>query len=501
VNQTNASPTLNALFQRILARKPDAIALVDPLNKTKITGQQPRRLTFAQADRAISALAAHFIDAGLPTHSVIAVQLPNTIEFMLTVLAAHRAGLVVALFPQLWRQAELVAALNRTSARAIVTTSKIDGVNHADLAMNAAAEAFSIRHVCGFGGDLPEGMASLDQALVRPSAAARSIIQDGRKAAIISFDMTADGFRAVPRTHLSVIAGGLALSLESDVPQGTTLMSAFAPASFAGLASSLAIWLLSGGTLVLHHPFDDDVLAQQIREHGCDTLVAPAPLALRLDELDLDSHLPSLRNVIGMWRAPEQVGSSANWTAPEASLTDAYLFGEAGLFSARRSQEDGTPAPIKPGPHGAPRELPGSSIAGEILLTPKGTLGLRGPMVAIAAYAPPPPPSDSLIPQASRDYVDTEYAARLDRGTGELFITAPPSGIMAVGGYRFLSSDLQEWGRRLGQGALLTALPDRLSGHRLAGRAQDNARAREALLELGLNPLMVEAFRDRSSAA
>jgi hypothetical protein len=70
---------------------------------------------------------------------------------------------------------------------------------------------------------------------------------------------------------------------------------------------------------------------------------------------------------------------------------------------------------------------------------------------------------------------------------------------MSGGGYRFLSSDLQEWGRRLGQGALLTALPDRLSGHRLAGRAKDYARARDALLELGLYPLMVEAFRDRSS--
>jgi hypothetical protein len=343
-------------------------------------------------------------------------------------------------------------------------------------------------------------MASLDQALARPSEASRSIIQDGRKAAIISFDMTADGFRAVPRTHLGVIAGGLALSLESDVPQGATLMSAFAPSSFAGLASSLAIWLLSGGSLVLHHPFDDAVLAQQIREHDCDTLVAPAPLALRLDELDLASHLPSLRNVIGMWRAPEQVASSANWIA-QASLTDAYLFGEAGLFGARRSVNDGAPALIKPGPLGAPRELPGSSIAGEILLTPRGTLGLRGPMVAIAAYAPPQTPSDPLMAQAPRNYVDTEYAARLDRGTGEICITAPPSGILAVGGYRFLSSDLQEWGRRLGQGALLTALPDRLSGHRLAGRAQDNARAREALSELGLNPLMVEAFRDRSSVA
>jgi hypothetical protein len=500
VIQTNASPTLDGLFRRILPRRPDALALLDPLNKQRVTGQLPKRLTFAEADRAISALSAHFIEAGLPNNSVIAVQLPNTVEFMLTVLAAHRAGLVVALLPLLWRQAELTVALNRTGARAIVTTAKIDGVNHADLAMNAAAEAFSIRHVCGFGSELPEGMASLDFALENPSATSRAVTQDGRRAAMISFDVTVDGFRAVPRTHLNLIAGGLALSLESDVPQGSTVMSAFAPSSFAGLTSSLVIWLLSGGTLALHHPFDGDVLEQQINEHGCATLVAPAQLALRLAEIDMASRLPGLRNVIGLWRAPEQVASSAAWITEQAILTDVYLFGEAGLFGARRTADDGAPAPILPGPHSAPREVQGSSIAGEILLTPRGTLALRGPMVTPAAYAPAPPASDSLAAQPPRDYVDTDYAARLNRSTGAICITAPPSGIMAVGGYRFLSGDLQEWARRLGQGALLTALPDRLSGHRLAGRAQDNARAREALGELGLNPLMVEAFRDRASS-
>jgi hypothetical protein len=501
VSPTATSPTLDTLFGRILARKPRKLALIDPRNKLRITGQPQKRLTFEQADHAISALAAHFIDAGLPAHSVIAVQLPNTVELPLTVLAAHRAGLVVALFPLLWRQAELVAALNRTSARAIVTSARIDGVAHSDLAMNAAAEAFSIRHVCGFGDDLPEGMASLDQALAQPSRATRQVIQDGRKAAIISFDVTSGGFRAVPRTHLSLIAGGLALSLESDVPQGAMMMSAFAPTSFAGLASSAVMWLLSGGTLALHHPFDPDALEQDIREHRCDTLIAPAQLAFRIHELDIDARLPAVRNVIGMWRAPERVASSSPWAAQRASFTDAYLFGEAGLFGTRRRSEDGAPAPVKPGMHGAPRELPGSSISGEILLTPKGTLGLRGPMVAVAAYAPPAPPHDPLMPQPPRDFVDTEYPARLDSATGAIAITAPPSGIMAVGGYRFLAPDLQEWGKRLGQGALLTALPDRLSGHRLAGRAQDNARARDALSELGLNPLMVEAFRDRSNAA
>src|SRR6202044_3175813 len=173
------------------------------------------------------------------------------------------------LLPQLWRQAELTAALNRTGARAIVTTSKIDGVSHADLAMNAAAEAFSIRHVCGFGEDLPEGMASLDLALKNGSSSERPVVQDGRKAALISFDVTAEGFRAVPRTHLNLIAGGLAVFLESNVPQGARMMSAFAPSSFAGLTCSLLVWLLSGGTLALHQPFDADTLEQQIGDERC----------------------------------------------------------------------------------------------------------------------------------------------------------------------------------------------------------------------------------------
>src|SRR5258708_11889164 len=207
----------------------------------------------------------------------------------------------------------------------------------------------------------------------------RAVTQDGGRAAISSCDVTVDGFRPVPRTHLGLIAGGLALSLESDVPQGTTVMSAFAPSSFAGLTSSLVVWLLSGGALALHHPFDGDVLEQQINEHGCETLVAPAQLALRLTEMEMASRLPALRNVISLWRAPEQVASSPAWTQPQAALTDVYLFGEAGLFSAPPRQ-DAPPPPILPRPHWSPLGVPDPSVSGDTLLAPKGTLGLRGPM-------------------------------------------------------------------------------------------------------------------------
>jgi hypothetical protein len=132
-------------------------------------------------------------------------------------------------------------------------------------------------------------------------------------------------------------------------------------------------------------------------------------------------------------------------------------------------------------------------------MTMKGTLALRGSMVPIAAYRPPSSSENPLSDAPALDYVDTGYAARLDKAKGTITITAPPAGIVAVGGYRFLSQDLDEWARRLTAGAMLTALPDQLNGYRLAGRASDNHRAREALGELGLNPLMVEAFRDRSN--
>ena len=120
--------TLDEIFLRSVARRPDAPALIDPPDRTGITGHAPRRLTYAEADRAVSALAGRFIETGLMPGAVIAAQLPNTVEAMIAMLAALRAGLVIALLPQLWRLTELSDALNRVGAQALVTMARIDGV-------------------------------------------------------------------------------------------------------------------------------------------------------------------------------------------------------------------------------------------------------------------------------------------------------------------------------------------------------------------------------------
>jgi hypothetical protein len=496
------APSLDEIFIRSVARKPDEYAFVDPADKPRVTGQSPRRLTFAEADSAISALAAHFMESGLPASSIVAVQLPNTVELMITALAAWRAGLVVALLPLLWRQAELTDALNRIGARALITSARIDGINHAEIAMQAAAEVFSIRHVAAFGDQLPEGPTPLDDVLARHAEPLLFPGPDARRAALITFDVTTEGLRAVPRSGAQTIAGGLAVVLEAGIKQGSKITSAVLPASFAGICTSLAAALVSSATLNLHHPFDLETLLSQIADAHCDTLIAPALLALRLAA---DGALPEagpLRKVIGLWRSPERAGTSVTWRG-KAAFSDLYAFGEVGFFSVARDN-DGNPGPILPGPH-ATRGARATAMACEPLITRNGTLGLKGPMVPLAAYAPPQRREESLAALVSNyqplDYVDTGYAARLDRKLQAICVTSPPSGIVAVGGYRFLARDLNEWAQRLAPGTLLTALPDRMSGHRLAGRASDNARARAALNELGLNPLMTEAFRDRDSSS
>ncbi len=483
-----ASPTLCDLFARTLARRPNALALCDPLNKPRVTGQTPLRLTYAQADQAIASLAAQLMNAGLPPGSVIAMQMANTVEYPLVLLAAWRAGLTVALLPQLWRRAELADALGRVSARALVCAGRIEIVDHAELAMDAAADAFSVRHVFGIGDNLPDGVTALD--INAPCEPQQTVSLDARKAAIVSFDVTPDALLAVPRSHVNLIAGGLAITMESAMPQGARILSCAIPSSFAGLVSSTVIWLLSGGTLSLHHPFDPQTLDNQIEHDGCNALVAPAHLALRLSESGKVDALATLRHVIGLWRTPERAASSNDWQSKKAAFTDVYLFGEAGLFAAQRL-ENGEAAPIAESLYKAAR----SPV--EIHLTPHGTLALRGAMTVPAAYRAPRM-DDAL--NTTLDHVDTGYAARRDRTSGAIYITAPPAGLTGVGFYRFRTQDLDEWAARLAPGTTLTALPDQLNGYRLAGRANDNARAREALAELGLGPLMTEAFRERGPA-
>jgi hypothetical protein len=57
--------------------------------------------------------------------------------------------------------------------------------------------------------------------------------------------------------------------------------------------------------------------------------------------------------------------------------------------------------------------------------------------------------------------------------------------------------DLQDMVRDTDANAVLAALPHGVTGHRLAGSAADPAAIRNMLNQIGANPLLPAAFRDR----
>jgi hypothetical protein len=490
--------TLDDLFRRAGVSHPEALALADPPNREDFTDGAPRSLSFAQADRAITAFAARLRGLGLHTDTIVAMQLPNTVESIVAFLGVLRAGMIAAPLPLLWRRQDIVSALGRIGAKAIVTSSRIGTAAHAEVAMQAAVELFPVRQVCGFGRDLPDGIVPLDDvfastqvempvASVRPGPAAAHI-------AAITFDLD---FIPVARSHVELVAGGLETFLEAASATDAPTLSTIPIGSFAGISLTVLHWLLCGGALHLHHGFDPAAFAAQCRVAGSATVMVPAVMISAAADADL--LVAANQTVVALWRAPDRMVSAKAWDNP-SPLVDVASFGEIGLLAARRGASY-LPAPLPQGVVDASRRISGAPTVIETSRTGAGMLALRGRMVP--AHAFPPGAERGHAPRLQPDiagYIDTGFPCGLDRDARTLVITAPPAGMTVVGGYRFRQRDVDAVVTQADPGATIVAVPDADLGQRLAGTAADRAALGAELQARGANPLLSGAFRARDAA-
>ncbi|HXX52320.1 MAG TPA: class I adenylate-forming enzyme family protein [Xanthobacteraceae bacterium] len=501
-----ASITLDDLFRRSVAQRPQAIALCDPPNRESLTDGAPRRLTFAQAEVIVSAIAERLRGMGLPAGSVVGIQLPNIAENILTILGVLRAGLVPAPLPQLWRRADAATALKRAQAKALVTCCRIGDFNHCELARSVAADVFSIRFVCAFGAWVSDGVVPLDDLMAAeprdPPAASERDGPAGANIAVVTFETRNDGPVPVARSHLELLSAGIGVFCESRLERQATMLSTYAPASLTGLGLAVVPWLLAGGTLVLHHPFDADLLARQRREEGCGVLILPAAVVPLLAESGWFTQGPP-GTVVAAWPAPERLAASAAWRADGCKFVDVAIFGEAGAIPAQRGH-DGRPAPLRLGPVLTPRSGAGETartvVVADLSVTQANTVALAGPMVPQQSFPPGIETSNEPHWQIqSGGLVDTGYTCRVEPDGDSVTVTGPPSGIVGVGGYRFALSALQTLLAGIDPAATLDALPAALTGQRLLGKAADVAAVQAALADAGANPLVVSAFTQNGS--
>ena len=282
--------TLDDLFRNHVAAKPDETAVVDPVNREAIMGGTPARLTWAQADSRVDRYVAALNALGLGKDDVVAFQLPNVVELCLLYAACIRLGIIITPAPVQYREHELVSIVTRTDAKAIITAARIGKHEHAAMMMGVKASSPTLEHVLIVGGNAPDGSLDLDQLA---DAQDSDALAAGHQA-VIAADICADDVvticwtsgteaqpKGVPRSHNEWIIMGLGVSDAADLQEGAVLLNPFPMVNMAGISTSYVSWLILGGRLIQHQPFDLPVFLQQIREEKIDYTVAP-PAVLNL---------------------------------------------------------------------------------------------------------------------------------------------------------------------------------------------------------------------------
>ncbi|SDH16180.1 cyclohexanecarboxylate-CoA ligase [Alteribacillus persepolensis] len=136
----NATPetalTIHELITEAASRYQQRPALFDGKNQ----------FTFAELDKLSARVAKHFLKLGLKKGDVIAVQLPNTWEFVIAHLAAARAGLVFNPLSPNYRKNELSYMLGHCETKALITTNQLKGFRHDALAAELKESLPALEH-------------------------------------------------------------------------------------------------------------------------------------------------------------------------------------------------------------------------------------------------------------------------------------------------------------------------------------------------------------------
>ncbi|HYF62310.1 MAG TPA: fatty acid--CoA ligase family protein, partial [Herpetosiphonaceae bacterium] len=171
----------------------------------------------------------------------------------------------------------------------------------------------SLRAVMAFGPALPDGVVAIEPLLAADDD--RSILADyASRHTVGANDLiticwtsgTESRPKGVPRSYNDWWVPAYGTLDAAELREGSVLLNPFPLTAMGGIAGMLCTWLLTGGTLVQHHPFSLPTFLQQIARERVEFTVAPPVLLnmlLQNPAVLAKADLGSLR-VIGSGAAP-----------------------------------------------------------------------------------------------------------------------------------------------------------------------------------------------------
>ncbi|MEU6314170.1 AMP-binding protein [Streptomyces sp. NPDC047014] len=220
------------------------------------------RVTYAHLNRRVDRMAAGFRLRGLSPGLRVVVQLPNVPEFVVTLFALMRAGVVPVLCPVSRSVADLPEIVRLTQAVGYVGPAAHHGVDHTAVAADIAARWPFLRRVFTLpapGDSSPYGGLTTDSAGCQyaelgtvDAAPGPSLAQSADQVAFLLLAEAPGAPRLVPRTHNDYAYQARAAAEAVSLTQDDVYLTALPAGSNLALGGPGIIGTLAvGGTVVL----------------------------------------------------------------------------------------------------------------------------------------------------------------------------------------------------------------------------------------------------------
>ncbi len=268
--------TLLDSFAEHARNNPGQTAITDPLNKEALLGVPPERISYADLAKAADGTASSLLQSGIQKDDIVLVQLPNCWELAMLYLAVTRAGGIISPVPMQWRSKELNYVADLTKAKAIITVKSFHGFDHYGMADGVKQQNPSVKNIWTYEDIRKMMNEPVDPALNQVKVVGNDVFTicwtSGTEAQPKGCPLSHNNWRC--QSSLTSAAGVVA---------GDVQLTAGPLVNMASVGTVFVPWLLLGGTMALHHPFDPMLLLKQMVDEKINyTLLVPAIVNLIL---------------------------------------------------------------------------------------------------------------------------------------------------------------------------------------------------------------------------
>ncbi len=302
--------TVDALFRETLSRSPSGMALIDPPNRQTLIGSPAQSIAWSRLAQAVDQIVIVLQGLGIRRDDIIATQFPNVVEGVLFFLACARMGVILSPIALAYRGHELRQILPLIEPKAFFTVASFHGHDHAAHVLHLADEGLATGKVICLGNKAPKDALALDDLLAEAAGKSLQPLEPATDAADILTICWTSGTEAapkgVPRHHDHWQVNGVAMIEAATLRPGDRILNPFPLINIASFGGMVMPWLMLGGCLVQHHPFDLPVFLQQLQDERIAYTVAPPAVLMMLlknDELLAKADLSALR-CLGSGSAP-----------------------------------------------------------------------------------------------------------------------------------------------------------------------------------------------------